>query len=126
MRSTVSSNCSDWALRLPAASNASALSRSVPSANGKLRTIELPTMTKSSMTVSPSLTSTREPCWADIVMATLLGVLVTLSKSDEPVSSTSARSRVGLWGGNVSIVTRSAPDAALTLPARSSISTVTS
>ena len=79
-------------------------------------------MIKSSITVSPSLISTREPGSAVTSIATGSGVFVTLSSADVPVSSESGRSSVGRWGASVSIVTFRGDDNKLMLPARSSTS----
>ena len=77
--------------------------------------------TRSTITVSPSLINTREPGSAVTVSKIGSGVLVTLSRSDEPVSERSGRSSVGRWGARVSMMIGfKAGENKLRLPARSS------
>ena len=86
-------------------------------ANASGRDMLLPTITKSSMTVSPFLIRTREPACAVTVKAIGLAALVTLSWFDQPLSLAAGRSRVGRCGGIVSTVMLSGCARALTFPA---------
>ena len=82
-------------------------------------------MTNASTTVLPSLITTLLPGSAETRKSSVVK-LVTLSRSDEPVSNALTRSIVGRCGASVSSVSRNAPLASLMLPARSSSSAVIS
>jgi len=77
-----------------------------------------------SITVSPFLTTTREPGSAVMVSGTSFARFVTSSRSEEPVSSTPNRSIVGRCGESVSMTMLRAAESGLMLPARSSTSVV--
>ena len=97
-RSIVTTSSSDWRLRLPSASIASALSRWVPLPKFKLR-VSLPVeMNGPSISVLPSMIMTLVPTSEVTRNGTLLAALVMLSVSEMPESEAAGRSMVGRRG----------------------------
>ena len=131
--SMVSSSSSDWALRFPAASKASALKgcgpstgagyvgKSVKSSERIVNPSAVAGMMNVSMTTSPSLIMTSLFASAETRTSTVVR-FVTSSRSEAPVSLVATRSSVGRCGTSVSTVMSCVTGGTVILPAASSIS----